>query len=340
VLIDQLKTKDGSFLKPGALRPIVMNDNEDAWGMTVRSFRDLAGEFKLLSKTKAAQFAGVRSATLDPVHVIEEGDARTVVEAFFQFNDSFICQRYKLPKQGTEVELEVRVHWNEKNRMLKLAVPTTLSDSHYLGQTAYGVETLPIDGSEAVAQKWVAAVSPKSNLALTCVNDGVYGSDFKDGEIRLSLLRSPAFSGHPILDRPIVPQDRYLPRIDQGERIYHFWFTPGKRTDRLEKIDREALAHNEKPFVLSFFPSGEGKKVLPTLTLDDKTVQVTAFKQAETSGDYIVRLFEPTGKAQTTTLSIPPLKIKKKITLGKFEIKTVKVNPKTRTVKEVGLMEK
>jgi hypothetical protein len=31
--------------------------------------------------------------------------------------------RYKLPKQGSEVEIEARVHWNEKDRMLKLSLP-------------------------------------------------------------------------------------------------------------------------------------------------------------------------------------------------------------------------
>ena len=48
-------------------------------------------------------------------------------------------------------------------------------------------------------------------------------------------------------------------------------------------IDREALALNEKPFVLSFFPSGNG--VLPenALTLSDTTVLLTAFKKAELS---------------------------------------------------------
>jgi len=339
-LVDKFRTKDGSMLKAGAMRPIVIEDNEDPWGMTVKSFRKQIGEFTLLSKAQAAEFAGVRAKTLDPVRVIEEGEARTVIEVLLGFNHSFICQRYKLPQKGTQVEVEVRVHWNEKNRMLKLSVPTVFKDADYVGQVAYGVQDLPADGNEAVAQKWVAVDSKKAGLALTCINDGVYGSDFKDGELRISLIRSAAYSGHPILDRPILPQDRYLPRIDQGERLFSFWFNAGKRSERLGKIECEALACNEKPFALSFFPNGGGKKIVPSVILEDKVVQLAAFKPVEKGDGFIVRLFEPTGRERSTVVHIPPLKIRKKVTLGKFEIKTFRVNAKSRTMKEVGLMEK
>ena len=103
------------------------------------------------------------------------------------------------------MEVSLRVLWNEKDRMLKLSVPTTMLEADYLGQVAYGVGTLPKNGDEAIAQKWVAVVD--GDNAVTCIDDGVYGSDFADGELRLTLLRSAAYSGHPFFDRPIVPQE-------------------------------------------------------------------------------------------------------------------------------------
>jgi alpha-mannosidase len=339
-LVDKFVTKKGTFLKPGAFLPTVIADNEDPWGMTVVSYRKTAGKFKLLNRKDAARFAGTRRKQLEAVHVIEDGDVRTVIEALLGYGDSFICLRYKLPKQGTEIEVEVRAHWNEKSKMLKLSVPTSFEKSNFLGQVAYGAQELPNNGNEAVAQKWLAVTSQKSNQALTCINDGIYGSDFKDGELRISLLRSPAYSGHPIGEREVIPQNRYMPRIDQGERIFNFWFNAGSKNDRLDKIDREALAHNEKPFVLSFFPSGEGKKTLPLARLDDDVIQMTAFKKAEKSGDYIIRLFEPTGKPAKTTLILPALGMRQKLAFGPFEIKTLRVNPKTKAIKEVSLMER
>ena len=180
----------------------------------------------------------------------------------------------------------------------------------------------------------------KSNKAVTVINDGVYGSNFADGELRLSLLRSPAFSGHPFWDRLIVVQDRYLPRIDQGERLYRFWFNAGKVCQRLDAVDREALVRNEKPFALSFYPPGQGSKPKSGPTLSDNAVQITAMKCAENGRDIIVRLFEPTGKKRSTTLRLPFVSMSMKVDMKGFEIKTLKINPRTKKVCEVNLLEK
>ena len=338
-LVDKYQIGGINYVLEHAFHPIVMADNEDPWGMLVKSYRQLAGKFTLMSEDEATRFSGVTSGTIKPVRVIEDGDVRSVVEVNFKYENSAICQRYKLPKQGTEIEVEVRVHWNEKDKMLKLSIPTRLKDSEYLGQVAYGVGSLPKNGDEAVAQKWVAVVSHEQDLAFSCINDGVYGSDFKDGELRLSLLRSPAYAGHPIDDRVIVPQDRYTPRIDQGERLFRFWFNGGMVKDRLEAIDREALVKNEKPFALSFFPPGQGAKPKPGLILSDKVIQVSTMKKAEESDDLIIRLFEPTGRTRSTTLSLPYLTLKEIIILNGFEIKTLRINLITGKMVYVDLME-
>jgi alpha-mannosidase len=107
----------------------------------------------------------------------------------------------------------------------------------------------------------------------------------------------------------------------------------------MERVDREALAHNEKPFAVSMFPSGEGVLPKPTIILDDNAVQMTALKKAEDSGHFIVRLFEPTGLARTTTLNFPSIGVSHRVDLGKFEIKTLRLDAKAKTLTEVGLME-
>ena len=228
--------------------------------------------------------------------------------------------RYKLPKRGTEIEIEVRLHWNEKDRMLKLSLPTPDKASIYMGQVAYGADELPSNGDEVVAQKWVAVVSKSNNTALTIINDGTYGSDFCYGEARLNLVRSPAYSGHPIGDRPIVPVDRYSPRIDQGERLYHFWLNGGPLAERLTAIDREALAHNEKPMALSFFPVGGDAVPQPFVTLTGEAVQIAALKKAETGEGLILRLFNPTAQPQTTTVNLATTS--REVALSPFEIRT------------------
>ncbi|MCJ7550837.1 MAG: alpha-mannosidase, partial [Anaerolineae bacterium] len=223
-LVDRYGAGGIDAMAPGSLAALVVQDNEDSWTMLGRSFRKVIGRFELMSPEDSAAFSGVRSDSLPPVRVIEDGDVRTVIEAVFAYGRSALCVHYVLPKRGTEFGVDARLLWLEKDKMVKLSVPTAMTGARYLGQVAYGVGELPDNGDEAMAQKWVAAVDETADLALTCIDDGIYGSDFADNELRLTLVRSPAYSGHPIAERPIVPQDRLMPRIDQGERLYRFWF--------------------------------------------------------------------------------------------------------------------
>jgi alpha-mannosidase len=138
----------------------------------------------------------------------------------------------------------------------------------------------------------------------------------------------------------MVSQDRYVPRIDQGERQFRFWVNGGHRARRLQSIDREALVKNEKPFILVYFPAGRGKKPSPFIVLSDDVVQVSAVKKAEDGNDMIIRLFEPTGVRRTTLLSLPWAPAKKRITLAPFEIRTFRFNPQTRRFSEADLLER
>ncbi|MDX9982419.1 MAG: glycoside hydrolase family 38 C-terminal domain-containing protein [Lentisphaeria bacterium] len=309
-----------------AFRPLVVADSDDPWEMGTIAFRQVAGAFTLTSPSEAARVSGLRAAAVPPaVRVIEDGPVRSVVEAVFEYGVSRLILTYFLPKKGTELGLEARVFWNEKGKLLKLAVPVAFSGTLH-GQVAYGRQELPSNGNEAVAQKWLAVVDTAEDRALTCITEGTYAADFAERELRLTLLRSPAYSGHPIKDRPVVPQDRFLPRIDQGERVFRFWLNAGAASERLACIDREALAANESPFALSFFPNGGGKPLPPAVTLDgDSTVLLTALKQAENGDGWIARLFAAADQGATCRLRVPGLGIDRELRLGPWEIASLRL---------------
>jgi len=338
-LIDAYKVHGAPFLRPGACRPLVVEDNDDSWGCKVKSFPNVTGVFELMDPVRGTKYSGVTETVLSSVRVVEDGDARSVIEALFEYGDSFICQTYLLPKHGTEIEVRQLVHWNEKRKMLKWSVPTLLEDGAYMGQVAYGTDVLPNNGQEVVAQKWVGLVSKQRDLALTCTNDGIYGSDSQGGEIRLSLLRSPGYSGLPSYRPQIMPQNRFSEHIDQGERAFQFWINAGPANRRMRTVDSEALAHNEKPYLLSYFPSGQGTCPKPLIFVSGGTVQLTTFKRAEHSDDYIVRLFEPTGETSVVTVGVPALAVSQTVTLHPFEIKTLRLDVTQRALVETNLME-
>jgi alpha-mannosidase len=340
-LLETYRVGGADYLGAGAFRPLVIRDYPDPWGMKVRAFRDVIGAFELMTPREAAAFAGVSQPELAPVRVIEDGPVRTVVEALFKHGLSALCLRWKIPKTGNEVEVEVRVYWMEKDRMLKLALPTPFEDGRCLGQVAYGREEFDRLGEELVAQKWVGLVSSDGKKALTVANSGTYGFDFLDGELRITLLRSAAYSGHPVDgDVPIVPQDRFEPRIDQGERVFHFRINAGPAAERLERIEREAQAWNEQPVALCCHPSDDGKAVLPGVTLSDGAVVLGALKMAEFGERLIIRLFEPTGKERKTKVNIAALNLEFEVSLKPFEIKSLAVDIAAREVFDIDLLER
>ena len=341
-LIDRYRARGVDYVARGAFQPIVVRDNADSWGMLKKAYRSVEGRFTLMDAKVGSRFSGIEDKILPSVRVIEDGAVRAIVEAVFAWGHSRICQRYTLPKAGTEIEIETRVQWAEKDRMLKLAVPMAADHAacRFLGQVAFGVGDLPEDGGEAVAQKWVAVADKARKTAFTCINAGTYAADFSPNGLRLTLMRSPAYSCHPWNDKIFLADDRFSARHDQGERVFRFWCNGGPARERLGGIDREAQARNEAPVALSFFPPGLGRAPKPIAVLADDAVVVSAIKKAEDGEDFIVRLFEPTGRARTTVLSMPALGVRRKVALGAFEIKTLRISPRTRKVREVDLVER
>ncbi len=339
-LVDEYLVDDVNYLQPNSFQPLVIADTADSWGMNVNSFRDVIGHFSLMNEEESARFAGVDADHLKPIRIIENGPIRTIVEAFFRYNQSTMSIRYKLPRQGAELELEIRVYWNEKDKMLKLSVPTQFEKGDCEGQDMYGRETFYANGLEKVAQKWVM-VHPRNHLhTLSLINDCTYGFDCKAGELRVSLLRSPAYSGHPSKDdHPITPQDRFEPRMDQGEHLYHFWIKGGVTESLSREVDNRALFRHETPPVLCCYPPGEGKQLQQGPILSNPAIQLAALKFAESGKGIVLRLFESTGKRGETTLSIPFLEFETELIFRPFELKTLYIDPDNRTFYSANLME-
>jgi alpha-mannosidase len=128
--------------------------------------------------------------------------------------------------------------------------------------------------------------------------------------------------------------------MDQGENLFRFWINAGPVEERFDTVEAEALARNEKPMALSFFPSGAGLLPKAFITLSDTRVQVATIKKAEEGNGLVLRLFEPTGRKRTTRIRLPFAKMEKEITLKPFEIRTYHVDIRKRTWTAVDLLER
>ncbi len=323
--------KDGvSYMEKGAMALEVYADSADPWEMSVYSIQNKIGEFKLLSPEETQKFCCVKEK-LPAVHVIESGDVRTVVEAVFGYNSSKAVVKYFLSeKEGLQVD--IRLVWDEKQKAVKLKVPTAFAEK-CIGEHMYGREVLRDALYENPAQKYVALCG--EDKAVVAINDGVYGSSYDKGVLHITLLRSPAYTAHPIEDRELVPQDRYMPYIEQGERDFSFRFEAGAEGEILEKAARTAQQFNMKPMALSLYPAGTGELPEAPLSLSGDKVTLNAFKKAETGEGYVARLFNPTEKEALATLGFYGKTAD--LSFGPFEIKTIRLTKEN--VKEIDILE-
>lgn len=322
-LIDSYRVGGTEYLLPGAFCPVAYQDIADPWHMDGNCFTEKISPFRPASPKQAHRYSDGAEITVPAVRIVEDGPVRTLVEAEFCWKQSRVIQTYILPKSGTAFHVAQRIIWNEADTMLKLEIPTPISGK-YLGQGLFGSGELPNDGTECVSQKWCGLFG--SDHALTIANTGTYGSHCIGGTISLSLLHSPAYAAHPIETRPLVHQERDIPRMDQGEHTLSFTVCGGTANDRLQKIDFEAQVQNEAPFIFSAFPDGTGELPSQAVRLSDSRVQLSAMFYDSERGCHVLRLWNSQNCPIRVTVTLPIWNTEQTVTLSAYQFQTYRVS--------------
>jgi len=157
--------------------PLVVEDTADAWGAGQGSYRKIAGRFRPSCRP----------------YVLERGPVRTITRSIFGHGASRIVMDAVSYPSWPVIEIRLRVTWNEPRHRLKLRVPTALADAALLVEVPGGAIRRPGDGEEHVHGRWLVVEGRPGPIALGIASNGQHGLDFKDGEIRLSVLRASAY---------------------------------------------------------------------------------------------------------------------------------------------------
>ena len=313
-LVDAYRIDGVDYLQPGSFATKLFKDNADPWDMLKYRYDEVIGQFETVPEKTGHANAIVLDTpeiSIPAVRIIEDGAVRTIVEAEFSYGNSRLIQTYFLPKSGTSFEVEQRIYWNETDTMAKLQIPCAMKGT-YIGQNMFGRGKLPQNGDETVSQKWCGIFAPQKSLTVS--NTGTYGSHASEDTMYLSLLRAPGYAAHPIAGRPLVREDRFVPRADQGEHIFSFVICGSDTVQRQALIEQEALIHNEAPFVINAFPGGEGENPGSFLSVSDKRIILTAMNCDET-GKVNLRLFNSSQESCSAEIAIPSMNIYQQITL-------------------------
>ncbi len=340
-LIDRWTVDGVDYLGAGSGVIDVIQDAHDSWGMNCVSYRDKIGAFTMLSDEEGTRFSN-QDHQISSFRVIEDGDVRTVVEVVFGYEDARAQVLYKFSKCAPYIDMDVRIVNTIKRKMFKLGFIPAWKDAVPALEVAFGEEPMRREGLECVGHKYMAVTSEQGRLHI--YNRGIYGSSFEtdvaraeneNGKIYLSLLHSPGYTAHPIGDRPIMPTDRHMDFIDQGERTFSIRLAakPAHEDGQTCAAAREALVFNEVPMALNFFPSGEdydaavpavGRPSFLNLT-GDASVIMTALKRTEDGKDWLIRLFNSSDKPATATVACAPWQLDATLTLGAYAAETYRV---------------
>ena len=331
-LVDSLSVDGRQILGEGSMALVAYEDSFNPWGLDPRGRGKRP--FRLMTDTEATAFCKLVKLG-KPIHVIEDGPIRTVIEVLFTMHGSDAYLRYKLPKEGAEFEVEAGVYWNEKEMLLKLEMNSAIQDPTYFGQVPFGLEELT-KNEEVVSQKWQALVG--SDSALSVMGNGGYGSRLQGNTLSLTLLRSAVHSAAHCQNLRTLEEERFVPRMDQGEFMVKWAFQAGG-PEILDGISNRALAWNEKPYALPFNPSGYGEKPGTLYEITNPAVVVSALKKQEDGEGYILRLYESEGKPQQAEIVFPALDVRAQIDLKPFELATFRLDPKERKLERTALLE-
>lgn len=297
-------------------------DSSDTWSHGYREFRVEAGRFG--------------GAALE---LLELGDVRASVRVVSSFGRSSAEQTVTLHRGVDTIDCLFRINWQERYTMLKLGYETNIVSGAVACDTAYGVQQRDARGEEEPAQKWVdlSGTIGGKPYGLAVLNDGKYGIDVRDGVIRVTLLRSPAYAHH-----DPARYDASLPYaiMDQGWHTIAIRLVPHTKGWETAGVVKKSWELNEPPF--THVESAHGGDLPPRasfLGADAENVLLAVMKKAEDGNAIVLRGYETAGRRAKTTINLPGVHKSFDVAWKPHEIKTLRVDTKTWKIKEVNLLE-
>ncbi len=321
-LLTSYKVNGKEYIDGNAFELCFYDDNADPWAMDDQAKEGWHKNPRrfVLDKKPDGVFKNMSS-----IQRIEDGEIYLGVEAFFKCKNTRARVEYRIYKNSPEIDVNVTVFMNDIDKMLKLRIPVKGTEK-LLGQCPFGTDTLFMNGRENISQRFIASMDNDGDC-LEIINNCCYGSSFSFGNtVELSLIRGTGYCVHPIPGRDLVPQNRYIKRMDQGENNFSFRLMPAKEGE-LEKNARE---FNQKPYALNVFPTGSDKGgEIAEIIVSNPEIVIQTIKKGEMTDGYVIRLLNNQSKGAKATLKVCGKEIA--LVFGAYEAKTVVYNNDTLT---------
>ena len=205
------------------------------------------------------------------------------------------------------VELRFVIDWREHEQILKLEIPTALTQPKIYARVPGQVLERSTNGQEEPYQDWGAVQGRIGNADYTValLNNQTYSYDCLHSLFRTVLIRSAPFARH---NPNQVPHDDNNAWQDQGRQERRFWLLGGRGGYAELALDRRAEElQTPAEYVMDSAHHGAEPWEQSFLEIMPGNVWVLAIKRAERVPDgTILRLQERSGKPTQATLKSSP----------------------------------
>ncbi|TCL63806.1 alpha-mannosidase [Hydrogenispora ethanolica] len=221
---------------------------------------------------------------VEAVEVLETGPVRGGVLIKKRFQDSVIIQKIYIYQDIPRVDFDTLIDWKEDQILLKAAFPVDVHADKATYDIQFGNVERPTHWNtswdwarfEVCAHKW--ADLSENGFGVSLLNDCKYGYDIKDGNMRLTLLKSGNYPN---------------PEADREEHRFLYSLYPHAGDWREGKTVPMAYSLNVPLYAKL---EGSHPASLPQrfsfLELDRENVVLETVKKAEDGNELIIRAFE------------------------------------------------
>lgn len=182
----------------------LLADNSDTWSHSIDRYAENPALF----------------ATWSAPELNFTGPLLTQIAQAGRIGNSDLIRTFRLFQDSDELEMTLRVTWQEKRRILKLVLPIAAHGDTRLDAICGGSLERPLDGREYPIQGWTAVpVAAQQQLTVLCPD--VFALDATAQRLRFTLLRSPLMAHH--APHPGGTLDGVS--SDRGEHRFRFRFS-------------------------------------------------------------------------------------------------------------------
>lgn len=244
-------------------------------------------------------FIGEISSTRDlgtaqSVEVINDGPNYAAIRTKHNYKKSSFTQEITLKAGSRQVEVHLTADWYEQGTakkdaaMLKVAFPVDIKAPKTTYEIPFGFIQRDNTGAEYPALKWID--QSEDGYGVSLLNSDKYGHDATEGQMRLTLLRSP------------YDPD---PQPDQGVHETTYVLYPHAGDWKRGETLRRAWELNNP--LIPFVAESHGGPLPASrsfVTIQPANVVVTALKMAEDADDIVLRFFEAFGEPTTARIEV------------------------------------